>query len=89
MISPEQSRAARAWLGWGQDELAKRAKVGLSTVRDFERGARAPIANNRKAMQRAFESAGIRFLFDGENAIGLEGPSPNSAIQVPVAQGPY
>jgi DNA-binding transcriptional regulator YiaG len=71
MLSPEQSRAARGWLGWGQDELARRAKVGLSTVRDFERGARAPIANNRDAMQRAFESAGIELLFDGERAIGI------------------
>lgn len=71
MLSAEQSRAARAWLGWGQEELARRAKVGLSTVRDFERGARAPIPNNREAMQRAFEAEGVRFLFDGERPSGL------------------
>lgn len=76
MISPEQSRAARAWLGWGQDELATRAKVGVSTVRDFERGARAPIANNMDAMRRALEAGGVRFLFDGETPRGIEGPNP-------------
>ncbi len=71
MISPEQCRAARAWLGWPQPELAKRAKVGLSTVRDFETGTRTPIPNNRGAMQRAFEGVGVRFLFEGEKPIGI------------------
>ncbi len=71
MISPEQCRAARAWLGWPQPELAKRAKVGLSTVRDFETGTRTPIANNREAMQRAFETEGVCFLFEGERATGI------------------
>jgi ribosome-binding protein aMBF1 (putative translation factor) len=71
MISPEQSRAARAWLGWGQDELAKQANVGISTVRDFERGAREPIANNREAMRRALEAAGVRFLFEGSRPVGI------------------
>ncbi len=46
MISPEQSRAARGWLDWSQEELAKRANVSLSTVRDFEKGRRVPIGNN-------------------------------------------
>ncbi len=72
MISPEQSRAARAWLGWAQPELAKRAKVGLSTVRDFETGLRTPIANNRQAIQGAFEAEGVRLLFRGNRAIGIE-----------------
>jgi DNA-binding transcriptional regulator YiaG len=71
MISPEQCRAARAWLGWPQPELAKRARIGLSTVRDFETGTRTPIANNRLAMQQAFEGEGLRFLFDGERATGI------------------
>jgi hypothetical protein len=50
--------------------------IGISTVRDFERGARAPIANNRDAMQRAFEAEGVRFLFDGDRARRIEGPGP-------------
>lgn len=71
MISPQQCRAARAWLGWPQPELAKRAQVGLSTLRDFETGTRAPIPNNRQAIQRALEAAGVRFVFEGEQPIGL------------------
>jgi predicted transcriptional regulator len=71
MISPEQCRAARAWLGWPQPELARRAQVGLSTVRDFETGTRTPIQNNRQAIQGALEAAGIQFVFDGDQAVGI------------------
>jgi predicted transcriptional regulator len=71
MISPEQCRATRAWLGWPQPELAKRAKVGLSTIRDFETGTRSPIANNRQAIQSALEAAGFVFLYDGEKPTGI------------------
>jgi ribosome-binding protein aMBF1 (putative translation factor) len=59
---PEQSRAARAWLDWSQEELAAKASVSISTVRDFEAGRRVPIANNLGAMRAALESAGIAFV---------------------------
>jgi ribosome-binding protein aMBF1 (putative translation factor) len=71
MISPEQCRAARGWLGWSQQELAQRARVGLSTVKDFERGDRKPIANNLAAMQSAIEAAGIEIMEAGGMAIGI------------------
>jgi len=64
-MSPEQSRAARGWLDWSQAELAAKASVSLSTVRDFEKGRRVPIANNLTAMKAALEGAGIAFVDDG------------------------
>jgi transcriptional regulator with XRE-family HTH domain len=64
MLAPEQSRAARAWLDWSQEDLAKRASVALSTVRDFEKGRRTPIANNLQAISRALSEAGIELLFN-------------------------
>ena len=67
-MTPEQSRAARGWLGWSQSELAKRANVSLSTVHDFERGQRTPTANNLSSMRRAIEAEGIRLLFDEAGA---------------------
>jgi len=71
-MRPEQCRAARAWLDWSQQELADRASVSLSTVRDFEKGRHAPIANNITAMRRAVEDAGIKFLFDeNQKATGI------------------
>jgi ribosome-binding protein aMBF1 (putative translation factor) len=60
-MTPEQCRAARAWLGWSQQALAAKAQVSSSTVLDFEGGRRVPHANNLAAMRRALEDAGIRF----------------------------
>jgi hypothetical protein len=53
--------------------------VGLSTVRDFEKGERTPIAQNLAAMSRAIEAAGIRLVFleNGEpSGIATQAPSP-------------
>lgn len=59
MMTPAQCRAARAWLDWSQDDLAEKARVSQSTVRDFERGRRTPIANNLDALRRVFEENGV------------------------------
>ena len=72
MLSPEQSRAARAWLDWTQEELAKRASVALSTVRDFEKGRRVPIRNNLEAMRLSLETAGVSLQFRGERPLGIQ-----------------
>ena len=42
--------------------MAKRAKVSLSTVRDFEARKRTPIENNRLAMEEAFRREGIECM---------------------------
>ena len=64
-LTPKHVRAARALLAWSQQELAKAAGIGTSTVADFERGSRTPIANNAQAIRSALEGAGIRFLPTG------------------------
>lgn len=64
MLTPEQSRAARGWLDWSQEQLAERAKVSLSTVRDFEKGRRTPIRNNLEAIQKALEGEGVQLRFE-------------------------
>lgn len=63
-MTPEQCRAARAWLNWSQDALAKAANVGVSTVRDFEAGRREPTRNNMAAMKKALEIMDVSFLND-------------------------
>ena len=64
-LTPKHVRAARALLAWSQQELAKAAGVATSTVADFERGQRTPVANNAQAIRSALEGAGIRFLPTG------------------------
>ena len=76
-LAPEQCRSARAWLGWSKQDLAERAKVGLSTVKDFENGNRTPIANNLGAIQRALEDGGVRPIFNAKGrptGIAAEAP---------------
>lgn len=70
-MRPEHIRAARAWLGWQQSELAAKARVSLSTVRDFEKGRHTPIANNINAIQAAIEAAGLRFLVHEGAIVGI------------------
>src|SRR5579864_3151666 len=60
-MSPEQCRAARAWLDWPQRLLASKAKVSTSTILDFESGRRIPHANNLDAIRRVLEDAGMQF----------------------------
>src|SRR5277367_2003896 len=64
-LTPKHVRAARALLAWSQQDLAKAAGVATSTVADFERGQRKPVANNAQAIREALEGAGIRFLPTG------------------------
>ncbi len=86
MITPEQCRAARAWLDWSQEELAERAKVALSTVRDFEKDRREPIANNIEAIRQALEAAGIEFFSEALGPVGVryEGRIKERDTYVPV-----
>ncbi len=66
-ILPEQSRAARGLLGWSQTDLANRAGVTLSTVKNYEVGRSRPIRLSMKAMENALVDAGIRFINDRDD----------------------
>lgn len=85
MLTPQQSRAARGWLDWSQEDLAKRASVSLSTVRDFEKGRREPIANNRSAIERVFNAAGVRMVVRDGQAAGIEIEIKPAKSKAPIA----
>lgn len=71
ILSPEQSRAARAWLDWSLLDLAEKSKTSVSTIGDFERGGRVPTARSVRALRAAFEAAGIAFVFSSGVSTGI------------------
>jgi hypothetical protein len=64
VMSAEQCRAGRAWLGWTQGDLSRLSRVGLSTLKDFESGGRRTIASTLAQMQQTLERAGVTFHAD-------------------------
>jgi len=70
-MTPAQCRAARALLGITQSQLARAAKLGLSTVVDFEKERRLVSNEAVKAMRSALRRAGIEFMNGDGPAEGL------------------
>ena len=68
-----QIRAARALLGWRQDDLAKAAKVGLATVARIEQGEGMVQGNfsTITRIQQALERQGISFIADAGDGVGV------------------
>jgi transcriptional regulator with XRE-family HTH domain len=80
MIHAAHLRAARALLGWRQDDLARQAKVGLATLQRIE-SADGPVSGNARTiwkLQATLEHAGIRFIGGGpgEPTIGVSKQAP-------------
>jgi ribosome-binding protein aMBF1 (putative translation factor) len=69
MITPEQVRAARAWLGWMRAQLAAEAGVSAESVRDFEIGRTDPRQSTLGKIEQAFREAGVE-LFEEDDQRG-------------------
>lgn len=78
-ITPAQIRAGRALLDWSQEQLAGAARVGLSSVRDFEKERRGSEVGAVKAIRQALENHDVLFLA-GE---GDQGPGVRLLARTP------
>ncbi len=70
MISRAQVRMARAALGWGVRDVAKRAGIAANTVSRYENGADA-MGETLLKLQRTFEKAGITFIDENDEGPGV------------------
>jgi transcriptional regulator with XRE-family HTH domain len=65
-----QVKMARAAIGWGVRELAKRAGLTANTVTRIENGADAKQSTMNK-LQQALEAAGVEFIDENGGGAGV------------------
>jgi len=70
-LTPEQCRAARGLLDWTQEELAERAEVSRSTIRDFENGRHCLQATTAAQVVAALEKGGVLLIPSDEVGPGV------------------
>jgi transcriptional regulator with XRE-family HTH domain len=68
MLQVAQIRAARALLGWRQDDIAQAAKISVATIRRIESQEELSTGNVSTLLkiQGAFEQAGVQFIDEDE-----------------------
>ncbi|MDL2404624.1 helix-turn-helix domain-containing protein [Rhizobium calliandrae] len=71
MITSRQIRAARALLGWSQQDLADKAIVSLNAVVRIETGKVDPRISTLNAIETALRKAGVEFLTAGTKGEGV------------------
>lgn len=63
VLTPSQIRAGRALLDWSQEDLAGKAGVSLSTVREYEKERRGgEVVGGLKTIRETLENEGVVFL---------------------------
>lgn len=76
MINSLQLRAARAWLGLSQDQLADLTRVAKRTIARIEAEAAIPHERTVRDIQTVLEERGLEFLFDRGVGIGIRVRTP-------------
>jgi transcriptional regulator with XRE-family HTH domain len=76
IITPEQCRAARALLGWSQDELENSSRVSKKTIAEFEREAQIPYDKTLREIEMAFLANGILLINENGGGVGVRKARP-------------
>jgi predicted transcriptional regulator len=78
MITPRQIRAARALLGWSQQQLADKAIVSLNALTRLEKGKVDSRVSTVAAIEKALTKSGIEFLPIDTKGEGVRFRSPKA-----------
>ncbi len=71
ILHPAQCRGARGLLSWSQGELADRAGVSRSTVKDFETERHALHHSTERLLIDAIEAGGVCLIGPDEAGAGV------------------
>jgi transcriptional regulator with XRE-family HTH domain len=77
-ITGSQIRAARALIRWSAEDLARKSRLGVATIRraEAEDTALSITAANADAIQRALEAGGIVFVPENGGGVGVRLKQP-------------
>ena len=81
-ISPGQAKAARALLGWSQDQLVAASGVPKRTIARLELGDGVPHPRTLAAIRTALEAAGIEFIYGDGTGVKLRSQDLTSAAAI-------
>ncbi|WP_082512381.1 helix-turn-helix domain-containing protein [Afipia sp. Root123D2] len=72
-VSIRQIKAARALLGWSQEDLAREASVSIPTVKRLEalKGELGGREGTAEKLRSALERSGVRFVGEDGKGIGV------------------
>jgi len=77
MVTARQIRAARALLGWSQQDLADKAVVSVNTLARLERGQADSRLSTLQAVHSALARGGVDFLSAGDFGEGVRLKDPD------------
>ncbi|MHC2109123.1 helix-turn-helix transcriptional regulator [Methylobacterium sp. CM6246] len=83
LIVPAQIRAARAMLGWTQEELAARSGISKRSILSLEIEETIPKEETKTRVVRSLEAAGIEFrrTSDYRPSVALGSPPDSAGLQ--------
>jgi len=71
MVNVFQIRAARAWIGLSQEELADEAGIARRTLIRLENSEEPGTERTMEKLRLALEKRGVEFLFEGSQGVGV------------------
>jgi len=71
MVNAFQIRAARAWIGLSQQQLAAEAGIAGRTLMRIENSEEPGSDRTMAKLRSALERHGIEFLFEGYQGVGV------------------